>query len=253
MKLMILTLLTGLFAISAHADYLDWAILANKLKARGLDEHATKQVQCFYENKAGEALRSFRPTDPKFDYRCFFEDGIKLGNDRYFAIIDYTKTGKSRRFFLVDRETGDIDHFAVAHGRYDAGHINIFSGHNKNTVKWAKYFSNEIDSNASSTGFYIAGMEYKGSFGRSMVLNGLEEGINHNACERAIVVHPSSFVGLDSAGVMSSGCPMVSPSILDRVISTLGAGLNEVGLTGGLVYIYSEREKKLGADYCLSL
>lgn len=253
MKTLTLLILSAIFAANGHAQYIDWSTLASKLKARGLDEHATKQVQCFYENKAQEVLRSFRPTDPKFDYRCFFEDGIKLGNDRYFAVIDYTKSGKSRRFFLVDREAGDIDHFAVAHGRYNTSHINIFSGHNKNTVKWAKYFSNEIDSNASSTGFFIAGMEYKGSFGRSMVLNGLEEDVNHNACERAIVIHPSNFVSLDSAGAMSSGCPMVSPSILDRVISTLGAGLNEVGATGGLVYIYSEREKRLSEDHCLSL
>ena len=94
------------------------------------------------------------------------------------AIIDYTKPSDTRRMYLIDRQTGAITPMAAAHGRYEAWYLNFKLEENKNSVKWAKYFSNELGSNAPSSGFFIAGQDYQGKFGRSLALFGIEAGIN---------------------------------------------------------------------------
>lgn len=246
------------FAGGAQAEFKSWDELAQNFKNAGGNTKAFAQAKCFFKEHEETQFRAPRPTDDRFESRCFDHKTISLGIKRYFAVIDYTKSGFSRRFYLVDRESGAVQSIAVAHGRYKAGYINIFNGPQKNTLKRARYFSNEIDSNASSTGFFIAAQQYSGNWGKSLVLHGLEEGINHNACERAIVIHGSDYVSLSSAKAMSSGCPMVDHSMIDSIRSALGGekvSEDDISLvkSGALVYIYGPREAELSENFCTKL
>ncbi len=257
-KMMSIFLVLGLLPALASAQFKDWSEVAKQFKNAGGPSKALAQVKCFYDKHQNTQFSAPRPTDDRFNSRCYSHQTLGLGSDRYFAVIDYNKSGFSRRFFLVDRESASVESIAVAHGRYKAGYINIFNGPLKNTLKNARYFSNEIDSNASSTGFFIAAQQYSGNWGKSLVLHGLEEGINHNACERAIVVHGSDYVSLSSAKAMSSGCPMIAHTMIDRVRETLGGekvSEDDISLvkSGGLVYIYGPREASLSDNYCEGL
>lgn len=254
----ILLALAGLHSLLAAAETVPWNQIETKFARLGGSAHALKQVRCFYDHLAFSEFNAPKPTDPRFESRCYSHRTIGIGSTRYFAIIDYTKSGLSRRFYLVDRETGKVEVFAVAHGRYKSGHINIFGGHLKNTLKRARYFSNEIDSNASSTGFFITGVKYSGNWGKSLVLHGLEKGVNHNACERAIVIHGSDYVSLNSALGMSSGCPMIAHEMIDRTREALGGekvSEDDISMVqaGGLLFIYGPREAALPANYCQNL
>jgi hypothetical protein len=90
----------------------------------------------------------------------------------------------------------------------------------------ANYFSNQTDTHASSLGFYITDGVYHGKHGRSLKLNGLDEGINSNARARGIVVHGAKYVSEGTINALgrlghSEGCPAVSTKVIGKVISTI--------------------------------
>ena len=152
---------------------------------------------------------------------------------------------------LVQQKKGLL--MGVAHGRYNAGMFNRTLSENKNTVKYARYFSNEPGSNAPSSGFFVAGTEYVGKFGRSLVVHGLENGINDNACERTVVIHKHTLVTKSSAHIQSSGCPMVSKGHIDHVINLLEGSTNSDNgdeSNGSVIFIYGPRESKWSAGTC---
>ena len=68
----------------------------------------------------------------------------------------------------------------VSHGRNSGGN-------------YATSFSNQNGSYKSSLGFYLTENTYQGGNGYSLILNGLEKGINDKAKERSIVVHGASY------------------------------------------------------------
>jgi hypothetical protein len=241
-----------LMATSAFGELLPWNTIEKNFKDQGLNSKALSHVKCFF-NKHEDSI--FRKTISQIggDNRCSGNPNITVDSKRIFAIVDYTAPGNVRRMFIVDRQTGEISKMAAAHGRYNTSMINTHLSNNKNSVKYARYFSNEIGSNASSTGFYIAGTEYVGKFGRSLVIHGLEKGINDKACERSTVIHPHILVTKDEAAVMSSGCIMVSKATITNAINVLEGSNMESGEAeryGGVVFIYGSREEKWAADSC---
>lgn len=246
--LMIVFLSTN--AISSTS--IEWSELESKFREHGGNVKSLRQVQCFLEKSRGRNYSLKKPSNTAFNTRCFSKSKFSLGNSKTFAIIDYTKASNEKRMFLINRQTGSITSFAAAHGRYKAGHFNRRVETDQNSVKWARYFSNTKGSNAPSSGFYFAGQEYVGKWGRSLVLHGLEKNINDNSCERAVVIHKHKLVSKRKARMMSSGCPMISGSVLDTVINSLkgvhtGFNLKE---SGGLVYIYSPRESEWADSEC---
>lgn len=253
-KLIFFTILYILAAFSnVKAEYISWQDLTLKLKAAGGDPKALSHLACFYEaNK--EKTFDLGPVElPENRERCTPKADLKIERHRVVALIDYTRPSDERRMFLIDRKTGGITTMAVAHGRYKAWYLNFKLRENKNTVKWAKYFSNDLGSNAPSSGFFIAGQDYQGKFGRSLALFGLENGINDRACDRNVVIHKHRLVSKDKAYYLSSGCPMVAPSQIDHVIELLkGQSDEDVNLTraGGLVFIYGPREKAWASGTC---
>ncbi|MEZ0129891.1 murein L,D-transpeptidase catalytic domain-containing protein [Flavobacterium sp. LBUM151] len=124
------------------------------------------------------------------------------------------KSGKNR-FFVYDLVNDKIlDEGLVANG----------SG-SETKVRGELQFSNEPNSNSTSLGKYIVGKSYKGMFGKSYRLSGLDE-TNSNALKRAIVLHAYSAVPEEEQDHYisnSHGCPMVSENFfkrLEKIIDT---------------------------------
>lgn len=243
-----------LVSSTAKADYLSWNELQIRYNKLAQNPKALGHVKCFFENHQHDLFQLKSPGNQEYFNRCYARPVIGLDSTRVFAIIDYTINSDQQRMFLVDRKTGEISKMAVAHGRYKAGLFNLVAGHKKNTIKKIKYYSNQINSMASSSGFFIAGQDHEGSkFGRSLVIHGLEAGINDNACERDVVIHKHFLVTKSHVGMLSSGCPMVSPKYNDHVINLLkGESDPEMRLksSGALVFIYGPREAGWDADTC---
>lgn len=234
-------------AICCHAvsAEVSWSIIRQNLRKEGGDLKALSHIECFYENYKNKRFNLKEPSINSSANRCSDIDSASLEDQRFLTLIDYTKPATKKRMYLIDKETGNVKAMGVAHGRYKSGFVRLRTKHLKNSVKWAKYFSNTPGSNAPSSGFFFAGQEYEGKFGRSLVLHGIEPGINDNACERAVVIHKHLLVSKRRAYVMSSGCPMVSYSNIDKVIDAMkgiqsGETLEE---PGGVVFIYGPREK----------
>lgn len=118
------------------------------------------------------------------------------------VMIDYGLPSQKKRLWVIDFNTNSIIyHCLVAHG--------------KNTGDEVAYsFSNEIESNKSSLGFFATAETYIGKHGLSLRLDGLQLGLNHNARERDIVVHTADYVNyefIDDNGYLgrSHGCPAI--------------------------------------------
>jgi hypothetical protein len=123
-------------------------------------------------------------------------------NTKIAFLIDMRiKSGKNR-FFVYDIANNTIlEQGLVANG----------SG-SETGVRGDLKFSNEPNSNCTSLGSYSIGKSYKGSFGKSYKLFGLEAS-NSNALKRAIVLHSYSAVPEEEQDhyiALSHGCPMVN-------------------------------------------
>lgn len=254
MSKMFLCFLSLMFSTAASADYLSWQELQNRFSKISKNPKAMSHVKCFFEKHEFDQFHLKAPANPEFYNRCQAQPVIGLDSKRVFAIIDYTIDSNEQRMFLVDRLTGEISKMAVAHGRYQSGFFNLLMRENKNTIKKIKYYSNTINSMASSSGFFIAGQDHMGpKFGRSLVMHGLEVGINDNACERDVVVHKQFLVTRKNAFMLSSGCPMVSPKYVDHVINLLKGESDEdlrLHSGGSLVFIYGPREAVWADSTC---
>jgi hypothetical protein len=114
-------------------------------------------------------------------YKRLEEEG-QITNGRVITIIDFTKPSTLERLFVIDLvEVKVIYKSLVAHGEN--------SGEN-----YATNFSNNSDSHQSSLGYYLTGKPYIGRHGYSLLLDGLEKGINDNARNRAVVIHGAAYV-----------------------------------------------------------
>ena len=142
------------------------------------------------------------------------------------TLIDFSKPSTEERFFVIDMEARKVlFESLVAHGKN--------SGEN-----YAISFSNEKGSNKSSLGFFLTEKTYHGKHGLSLVLDGLEQNINHNAKSRAVVIHGADYCSekhIRTHGRLgrSWGCPALPRDITKDVIETIK--------DGSLVYIYSKK------------
>jgi len=97
------------------------------------------------------------------------------------SIVDLSQSSRNKRFYLLDmRNNKLLENTYVAHGKSSGADM-------------ASDFSNAIGSEKSSLGFYLTGETYKGKHGFSLKIEGLEEGFNDNAADRAIVVHGANY------------------------------------------------------------
>lgn len=137
-----------------------------------------------------------------------------LHNRSILTIADFDQESRKKRLYIIDLASKKLLlNTWVAHGQNSGGDK-------------PAYFSNNINSNQSSLGFYLTGEVYYGKHGRSLKLDGMDQGFNSNARERSIVVHGASYVSQKSINQLgrlgrSQGCPAVPAKLADRVINTI--------------------------------
>ena len=154
----------------------------------------------------------------------FKQNQALIKNKNYVAVIDYTKPSFVKRLFIYDVQSATAVRYLVAHGK-GSGFI------------FPRDFSNEINSNKSSKGFFITGEIFVGEHGPSLPLQGLQEGLNNNAFNREIIIHGADYVSWKSIIVnlgrlgRSLGCPAVAEDQRDEVIGKLQGS--------ALVYIHA--------------
>jgi hypothetical protein len=139
------------------------------------------------------------------------------GKDDRLTVIDYSLPSTQPRLWVLDLERGKVlYHGLVAHG---AG-----SGD-----KYASHFSNVNDSRATSLGLFLTGDTYEGGNGYSLVLKGLDPGVNDLAEMRHIVMHGAWYVSDEHArqfGMIgrSWGCPALPQADAQPVIDAIKGG-----------------------------
>lgn len=135
-------------------------------------------------------------------------------NSGVITVVDFTKSSREKRMWIVDILNKKLLlNTWVAHGQGSGGDL-------------ADHFSNTNESHQSSLGFYVTDDVYFGKHGRSLRLDGMDEGFNNAARNRAIVVHAADYVSQGAISQLgrlgrSHGCPAVSPEVSDMVINTI--------------------------------
>jgi hypothetical protein len=146
-------------------------------------------------------------------YKRLAEEGT-LVNKRVITVIDFTKPSHMERLFVIDLVAEKIIYKSlVAHGKNSGEY-------------YATSFSNVPQSRQSSLGFYLTGKPYTGCHGYSLLLDGLEKGINDNARKRAVVIHGAEYVSqsyIESNGRLgrSFGCPALPEETVSEIIDTI--------------------------------
>lgn len=127
------------------------------------------------------------------------------------SIADFSLSSKKKRLWIIDLVKNKVLlNTWVSHGRGSGGEM-------------ATQFSNTTNSYQSSLGFYVTGEVYYGKHGRSLRLDGMDNGFNNKARERAIVIHGARYVStqaiksLNRLG-LSHGCPAVPVELTNEII-----------------------------------
>jgi hypothetical protein len=148
----------------------------------------------------------------------------------YLYFVDYGLPSTARRGYVFDMSSLKVleGPFTVAHGRGSAG---------------SKYgvptrFSNDLGSEATSLGLYLAQSAYQflgrsaGRFYHSIGLRlvGVSGNYNDNAFSRRVVAHGAPYVTPTKAG-RSEGCPAMELSRAKRLLPKLAEG--------GMVFLFA--------------
>lgn len=153
------------------------------------------------------------------------------------TLIDFSKPSTEKRLYVFDMKKKTMLFTSVV-------------SHGKNSgEKYATSFSNENGSHKSSLGFYLTDTPYSGRNGYSLVLDGLEKGINDRARERAIVMHGAAYADPSVARASgrlgrSFGCPAVPRELTKPIIDTIKGG--------SVIFIYAESPEYLAHSSILS-
>lgn len=142
------------------------------------------------------------------------EKSGKISDKQLLTVVDFGLPSTEKRLWVLDLAAKQVKfHTLVAHGHN--------SGENMATE-----FSNENESNKSSLGFYVTQGEYRGKHGRSLKLQGLDEGYNTNALMRSVVMHGAEYVSeefIRQNGRLgrSLGCPALPMDQKDAIIEAV--------------------------------
>lgn len=151
----------------------------------------------------------------KSAYDCAILTGI--ANPKTLTIIDYSLPSTEKRLWVLDLKNNRVLYnTVVAHGKGSGNPLQ------------ASYFSNMTNSHASSLGLYKTAETYKGQYGYSLRLIGLDPGYNSNALSRAVVLHGATYVNerLAKSGKLGLtwGCPAVPLRMAKSIIKTIKQG-----------------------------
>ncbi len=189
-------------------------------------EKLTLQVDSI-SNDSSDIERLYHQIDleGKLKYEVFemamqgFED-LPLQNKDIITVIDFTLPSTDKRMCVIDLKNQKLlFHTIVSHGRNSG-------------EKYATSFSNRHGSFQSSLGFYVTENTYLGGNGYSLVINGMEKGINDQAKARAVVIHGADYCSqrmINATGRLgrSYGCPALPRELTKPIINTIknGTGL----------------------------
>ena len=134
------------------------------------------------------------------------------------GIADFGAHSALPRFHFANLEAGTVTSYRVAHG----------TGSDPEHDGWLKLFSNVHGSNATSRGAYISWEWYKGRYGTSIRLGGLDPD-NSNALDRAIVMHAADYARpyhVEKWGRLgrSNGCFAMAPDDFMFALTQLSGG-----------------------------
>jgi hypothetical protein len=181
-------------------------------------------VSSFYFNSLSASVS--KPDYPIFK-RAFtgFLD-LKAENKikkNLLTIIDFSRSANQERMWVIDLEKLEVRFLSlVAHGKNSG-------------VEYATHFSNTPSSLQSSLGFYVTGPSFYSELGLSLLLNGVEPGINDKARERGIIMHSAWYVSKEfirQYGILgrSFGCPAIPVEGHEKLINLISGS--------SCIYIY---------------
>ena len=134
-------------------------------------------------------------------------------SSNYCFLVDMSIHSGRKRFFVYDLEMNRV----IMAGLVSHGSCNgVFLSQAK--------FSNAPGGNCTSEGKYKIGEKYRGQYGKSYKMYGLES-TNSNAYKRAIVLHAYSCIPDEEiyprVACNSSGCAGVSPAFFEKLSSII--------------------------------
>lgn len=134
------------------------------------------------------------------------------------GIADFGLHSARPRFHFVNLERGEVRSFHVSHGM----------GSDPQHDGWLKQFSNTEGSNATSRGAYVTWEWYKGRYGTSVRLGGLDPS-NEAALRRYIVMHRADYAEpahLERWGRLgrSNGCFAMGTDAFREALLNLSGG-----------------------------
>ena len=156
------------------------------------------------------------------------EGGNHVWRTDIVGIADFGLHSSQRRFHFVDLEKERVESYHVSHG----------TGSDSEHDGWLKRYSNIEGSEATSRGAYLTRSWYKGRYGTSLRLDGLDP-TNSNALPRAIVMHQADYATpehVERWGRLgrSNGCLAMGPEQFDRALIDLSGGRLVVAGSYGL-------------------
>ena len=144
--------------------------------------------------------------------------GADIWKKDIVGIADFGLHSANQRFHFVDLVNERVESFFVSHG----------TGSDSEHDGWLKRYSNIEGSEATSRGAYMTRSWYRGKYGTSIRLDGLDP-TNSNALPRAIVMHPAEYARPEHIGRWgklgrSNGCFALGPDQFAKVLLDLSGG-----------------------------
>ena len=205
-------------------------VINSKVRAAGIEAKlpTSKELQTAFYNQRTQGLYQEMDLESQglrfevfekalIGYLNLQSEGRLSDEKQLLTVVDFGLPSTEKRLWVLDLAAKQVKfHTLVAHGHN--------SGENVATA-----FSNQNESNMSSLGFYVTRGEYIGKHGRSLKLEGVDEGFNTNASDRAVVMHGADYVSEDfirQYGRLgrSLGCPALPMDQKDEIIEAVNGG-----------------------------
>lgn len=152
----------------------------------------------------------------------------EVNNPNILTVINFNLPSYARRVWVINLATSRIL-------------MNTYTTQGKNSgLFYATRFSNGPGSNETSLGVYKTLETYDGKHGLSERLEGLEPGLNSNAYDRAIVVHPAEYASAEYVSEFhrtgrSWGCFGFDPAVSRHFI--------DLTRGGSIIFAYASPER----------
>lgn len=210
--------ITARAAVAENTALSRTSVISSAASKPSPEKNAATHAQTLYAtmqlSRFGLSKKAFEYAWKGYQYML----GKKLiKNPDIISICDFSQSSRRKRLYVINLQSMKLlMNTHVAHGRNSGG-------------EYARSFSNQEESHKSSLGFYVTRNTYWGAHGLSLLIDGLEGGINDKANERRIVVHGSRYVGdqflrANPFTGRSYGCPAVPAKHTNKLIHLIKNG-----------------------------